>query len=205
MTNFDWRTIEDEREKYAAYLCSREWAVLKEAVHERAKGTCERCRLFPVDAVHHLTYERKYAEKLEDLAGWCKYCHDFTHGKVNFDPRCAVRAVLFLRSCSEESRRPAPWEAICEPSTLNVHLRILLSAVDHVERLCDLFSNELDDVSDLEIGASAIDSRLPFRYYGFPREWLSEHGPGEFSFWVLQICGSKWTSEKDWFSEDTED
>ena len=83
----DWREIKDEREKYHHYLCSREWSVLKNAVHERAKEVCERCGQHPVDSVHHLTYERKYAEKLEDLAGWCKHCHDFIHGHALWDPR----------------------------------------------------------------------------------------------------------------------
>ncbi len=81
------REIEDEREKYHHYLCSREWSLLKNAVHDRANGVCERCGQHPVDAVHHLTYERKYAEKLEDLAGWCKHCHDFIHGHALWDPR----------------------------------------------------------------------------------------------------------------------
>jgi predicted ATP-dependent serine protease len=83
----DWRDIKDEREKYQYYLCSREWAVLKEAVHKRAQGVCERCGQHAVDHVHHLTYARKYAEELEDLAGWCKHCHEFTHGKALWDPR----------------------------------------------------------------------------------------------------------------------
>ncbi len=39
----DWREIEDESEKCQYYLCSREWSVLKEAVHKRAQGVCERC------------------------------------------------------------------------------------------------------------------------------------------------------------------
>jgi replicative DNA helicase len=83
----EWREIEDQREKYQCYLCSREWAVLKEAVHKRAEGVCERCGQYPIDAVHHLTYARKYAEELEDLAGWCKHCHEYTHGKALWDPR----------------------------------------------------------------------------------------------------------------------
>lgn len=29
----DWKTIPDSKEKYQLYLCSREWGVLKEAVH----------------------------------------------------------------------------------------------------------------------------------------------------------------------------
>jgi hypothetical protein len=83
----DWREIKDERERYQHYLCSREWAVLKEAVQKRAAGVCERCGQYPIDAVHHLTYARKYAEELDDLAGWCKHCHEYTHGKALWDPR----------------------------------------------------------------------------------------------------------------------
>mgnify|MGYP003681902734 CR=1 FL=1 len=37
--------------------------------------------------MHHLTYARLYAEELEDLAGWCKHCHAYTHGKALWDPR----------------------------------------------------------------------------------------------------------------------
>jgi hypothetical protein len=39
-----------------------------------------------MECVHHLTYARKYRERLEDLAGWCNACHDFTHGKSDEDP-----------------------------------------------------------------------------------------------------------------------
>lgn len=82
----NWQDIPDEREKYAAYLCSREWSVKKEAVHARAEGYCERCRRNKIDAVHHLNYLRKYNEELEDLQAICNPCHEFTHGKSNFDP-----------------------------------------------------------------------------------------------------------------------
>lgn len=56
-----------EKERYQQYLCSREWAVLKEQVHKRSGGICERCGFHPLDRVHHLTYARKYKERLEDL------------------------------------------------------------------------------------------------------------------------------------------
>jgi hypothetical protein len=42
-----------------------------------------------MECVHHLTYARKYAEKLDDLAGWCNACHEFTHGKTDVDPASA--------------------------------------------------------------------------------------------------------------------
>lgn len=90
----DWKTETDDREKYGLYLASREWGVLKEAVHKRADGTCERCRKNPIGAVHHQTYVRKYQEKLDDLVGPCKECHAFTHGKSDKDP--AAKPVLTL-------------------------------------------------------------------------------------------------------------
>lgn len=82
-----WKTETDDREKYGLYLASREWSVLKEAVHARAKGVCERCNVNKIDAVHHLTYIRKYEEQLDDLQGLCKGCHDFNHGKSDVDPK----------------------------------------------------------------------------------------------------------------------
>jgi hypothetical protein len=44
-----------------------------------------------MDCVHHLTYARKYRERIEDLAGWCNQCHDFTHGKSDYDPQTVAR------------------------------------------------------------------------------------------------------------------
>jgi hypothetical protein len=86
----DWRSITDEKEKYAAYLCSREWAEKREAVRERAENHCERCLIGPMEACHHLTYLRKYDEQLEDLQAICNGCHEFTHGKANDDPADAM-------------------------------------------------------------------------------------------------------------------
>lgn len=104
----DWRSIENDREKYAAYLCSREWAVLKEAVHERSRGICERCKVLKVGAVHHLNYERKYAEELTDLAGWCDQCHKFTHAKCSFDPCLHSDWLKYLSHCKATGAKAYP-------------------------------------------------------------------------------------------------
>jgi len=90
----DWRRLPDGKEKYQAYLCSREWSEKKEAVRKRSSGICERCRVYLMDAVHHLTYERKYAEQLSDLQEICRACHEFTHAKSQYDPR--VFAPVFV-------------------------------------------------------------------------------------------------------------
>lgn len=82
----NWRTITNDKSKYQAYLCSREWSVLKRKVRDRSGGRCERCRVNPHESTHHLTYERKYNERLEDLQGICNKCHAFIHGKSDFDP-----------------------------------------------------------------------------------------------------------------------
>lgn len=80
--------------EYQKYLCSREWAVRKRAVHERAGGICERCRLNPIDFVHHLTYANIYNEPLTDLEGWCRSCHDFIHAKSDIDPAADGQSAI---------------------------------------------------------------------------------------------------------------
>ena len=98
-----WQDIQNDKEKYQAYLCSREWGVLKEAVRERSGGTCERCRTLPQDATHHLTYERKYAESIDDLQAICTPCHEFTHGKSGIDP---VVNMPFIQWLSQQECTP---------------------------------------------------------------------------------------------------
>lgn len=89
-----WQDMPEGKEKYSAYLCSREWSVLKEQVKARNGGICERCTINSMDHVHHLTYERKYREELEDLQACCKPCHDFIHAKSDVDPAADRPAVL---------------------------------------------------------------------------------------------------------------
>jgi hypothetical protein len=130
----DWRKIEDEREKYAAYLCSREWAVLKEAVHERAKEICERCKIWPIDAVHHLSYERKYKERLEDLRGDCKWCHEFTHGKGEWDFADRHRDLgRYIEFCLKANKAPQPGVVMYGKVRLRASLALLMHAVESLE------------------------------------------------------------------------
>jgi len=81
-----WQDMPEGKEKYSAYLCSREWSVLKEDVKERSGGMCERCGVNVMDHVHHLTYKRKYAELPSDLQACCRQCHEFIHAKSDRDP-----------------------------------------------------------------------------------------------------------------------
>lgn len=113
----DWKKLEDGKEKYQLYLCSREWSVLKESVHERAGGICERCRMNPIDAVHHLTYARKYCERLDDLQGTCRPCHQFIHGKIDIDPllqledcepACSKEWLNYIGECHKLQCKPIP-------------------------------------------------------------------------------------------------
>lgn len=91
----DWKLCTDEKEKYQAYLCSREWWSLRNQVIERCGGVCERCKIRKVDHVHHLTYIRKYAEKLTDLLGVCKKCHDGIHQLNTARPTPKPRKQIF--------------------------------------------------------------------------------------------------------------
>lgn len=83
-----------DKERYHRYLCSREWGLLRDQVRRRCKGICERCNRAPMSHVHHLTYIRKYEERLEDLQGLCEPCHLFIHGKSHNDPMSSGPAML---------------------------------------------------------------------------------------------------------------
>lgn len=73
-------------EKYAAYLCSHEWAVKRSVVRKRSKGQCERCKHGDAKQCHHLTYIRKYKELPEDLLDVCPGCHAWIHDHSKEDP-----------------------------------------------------------------------------------------------------------------------
>ena len=79
---------------YQTYLASREWAILKNAVRERAGGICERCRNGPIQSTHHLTYARIYHEELTDLIGVCDPCHKFLSAKTEANPIFFTDAFL---------------------------------------------------------------------------------------------------------------
>jgi 5-methylcytosine-specific restriction endonuclease McrA len=70
---------ESEQERYQKYLCSPEWWAKRNAVLRRARSTCERCKASKAVHVHHLTYIRKYRERLDDLIAVCESCHDAIH------------------------------------------------------------------------------------------------------------------------------
>lgn len=113
MATHGWKAMPEGREKYQAYLCSREWSKIRERVRSRSGGVCERCLTNEMDHVHHLTYERKYQERMEDLQAICKPCHDFTHAKSDFDPMrtrpvfVAGRAVRSFYLAGKITR--SPW------------------------------------------------------------------------------------------------
>lgn len=92
-----------DKERYQAYLAGREWGLLKQQVKARSGGICERCKINPSDAVHHLTYERKYHERLEDLQDICEACHSFIHGFSFKDPLMPFEIDALTVGCSQHS------------------------------------------------------------------------------------------------------
>ena len=66
--------------KYQTYLISPEWAKLRSQVRTRCKNLCEKCKVRRVEAIHHKTYVRLGNERLEDLLGVCRKCHEKIHG-----------------------------------------------------------------------------------------------------------------------------
>ena len=150
----DWRSISDDREKYQAYLCSREWAERREAVRKRAGDKCERCNVLPMTAVHHLTYVRKYDEPIEDLQAICRQCHEFTHGKSGFDP---LEWRSLLSWLSSNDKPPMPMElllGLSDESSLSTELE---ECVRGIRMLL---------AAGFEFAAGTIEDSLPFRLFG---------------------------------------
>ncbi len=198
----NWKDIQDDREKYAAYLCSREWSVLKKAVHKRAEGLCERCQSAKIDSVHHLTYERKYTENLSDLQALCKFCHDFIHGKSDFDPEPVSQLIRYLLYCKEIKKFPAPWEAIEEKSALSKRLRTMIFAINTLQQLLDLSWTELEDNEDIETGIFSINNRLPFCYTEFPARFYKRYGP-EKTGKIYKKYGYEFIARPEWLDLDS--
>lgn len=159
----DWRSIQDDREKYQAYLCSRDWAILREAVHERASEICERCSTWPIDAVHHLTYARKYHENLDDLQGTCKWCHEFTHGKGKWDFAGEHSALgRYFSFCIEFQR--AAWAFDCEGQPDNdAEQAIVRSWIRSLISTGTVF-NDIKLSRGIHDAIHKLDSSLPYFY-----------------------------------------
>ena len=75
------------REAWGRYVASREWAILKRRVFQRAEGRCEFDGVRAGTQLHHLTYERRFHEELEDVMLVCLLCHLYLSGKIDLDPR----------------------------------------------------------------------------------------------------------------------
>lgn len=74
---------------YREYLKTRHWRRLRVVAIKKAKHKCAVCGDTENLNVHHLTYERKGCEKLEDLQVLCRECHENVHeGEINgvYDP-----------------------------------------------------------------------------------------------------------------------
>jgi hypothetical protein len=86
---------EEFLERWHRYMASREWQVLRQAVAERSQGQCERCLCGEASEVHHLTYRRRFRERLEDLQHVCAPCHAYLSAKRPDDPvRGPIRGAL---------------------------------------------------------------------------------------------------------------
>lgn len=76
---------------YYEYIASREWKLKCRAIKERSGGRCERCKVAPHENTHHLTYQRLGNERLEDLQGLCRPCHEFLSAVTDYDPLSALK------------------------------------------------------------------------------------------------------------------
>jgi hypothetical protein len=75
------------KQEYGEYLrSSPEWARKRELVFDRSQGMCERCKWSQVRDIHHLSYDHVFDERLQELQGVCRECHEFLSGVSGVDP-----------------------------------------------------------------------------------------------------------------------
>lgn len=189
----DWQSIEDEKEKYAAYLCSREWGKKREQVRERAQGMCERCFANAMNAVHHLTYARKYDEHIDDLQAICTPCHDFTHGKSDVDPCAwAYRIRMYVKCIKRAKKPPFPVDASIGLRELSPRLKTLVRAIEILVAVFPLETHQSP--------AWVMDDQLPFDFYGYLL--LIKHGginPWDYHDAICQFF-PKTQDDQSWFA-----
>ena len=135
---------------YHQYMASREWALKREAVKERAyDNACERCHDALIQSVHHLTYERLGHEAIDtDLIGTCNPCHKYLSAKIPSDPAIAVVLRLIESTgLTPAFLDPPHWETLIEwstgPTTLGhyFHGDLLLTS----ERRANFWDDFMDD------------------------------------------------------------
>lgn len=164
----DWRTVADDKEKYQAYLCSRECGELRAAVHERAGGKCERCGWLPIQNVHHLTYSRKYREELTDLQGVCRQCHEFNHGLSNENPAGDEyrRVVHYIQGLGDRSA--CPLVSLQCPNSIPLEFSFVCDAIAQLYVWAERLDATHADYCPIELAtiAERIQEDLPFDYAG---------------------------------------
>lgn len=69
--------MSDVHTNYKEYLESYAWKALKKTKLEE-QSQCESCWL-PATSVHHLSYERLWREKSDDIVSICERCHEECH------------------------------------------------------------------------------------------------------------------------------
>jgi len=70
------------KKNYERYMRSRDWALIKLQIFSRDHYKCRKCHATIAQRmlnVHHLTYERVFHEKFDDLITLCSVCHREEH------------------------------------------------------------------------------------------------------------------------------
>jgi len=64
---------------YKKYLNSEYWSLVRKSMHEITGNKCEICGGSESLNIHHLSYENRGKETLDDLVCLCQRCHEVMH------------------------------------------------------------------------------------------------------------------------------
>jgi hypothetical protein len=114
----------DYREEY---LKSEHWKKKSREIRDRDK-ICRVCEKNSVDDVHHLSYDRLYDEREEDLVGVCRKCHNKIHSS------------RFLAKCSDLKSLKQRLEYSKKKFAIDKELigRLNRSTINDKKKICGL-------------------------------------------------------------------
>jgi len=137
----------------------------------------------------HQCYKRGYHCEI------CNPCHEFTHGKADFDPLQNTTILRWLCAVKQQGIRPPPLgfaAGLAEVEWFNIDIREFIIAADI------LFAAKLEDP------AIAVSEKIPFAY---PSPWILSclQRDAEATYYCYDLLGFKQSGDDpSWFCGDEE-
>lgn len=95
-------------EEYKSYLKSDKWKEIRSTLFKMRGKKCENCSRTKALHIHHLTYDRIFNERLDDLQILCKDCHKRKHVK----PKLTLAQKVLKKKRAAKSKQKIKYKPL---------------------------------------------------------------------------------------------